>query len=256
MSFRAAFLIGLLALMWAPLALAQATAETPPEEVFWQANQAYDEGQVKAARDAYQALIDGGFESGPLQYNLGNSLLRTGELGEAVAAYKRSLALAPRDADTRANLNFARQSTKDAVAAPQPSALSRTLLFWHHGLSLTEKLWGALLLNVLFWGLLLLTRFRGRRELGNWLLLATGTPLLALVASVSVGVFAPQSSAVVLHEEITVYSGTSTESTVRFVLHEGTEAQVLERAQGWVSLNLSDGKRGWVQQSDVALLVE
>jgi len=236
--------------------MAQAPGATPPEEVFWKANQNYDEGQVKVARDAYQSLIEGGVESGPLSYNLGNSLLRTGELGEAIAAYRRSLTLAPRDADTRANLNFARQSAKDAVAPPEPSALSRTLLFWHHGLSLAEKLWGAVLLNILFWGLLLLTRFRGRRELGNWLLLASGAPLVALVGSISMGVLAPQAVAVVLPQEITVYSGTSTESTVRFVLHEGTEAQVLDRVQGWVSLNLADGKRGWVQQSDVTVLVE
>lgn len=65
----------------------------------------YDE----AARLFRDAIARHGY-SAPLLYDLGNAWLRAGRIGEAVLAYERALALAPRDADVRANLREARRA--------------------------------------------------------------------------------------------------------------------------------------------------
>jgi len=243
---------------------AQEPAEAPssvpfegaePEEVFLQANQAYEEGSFLAAIEKYQSLIDEGLPSGPIYYNLGNSYLRAGALREAIAAYRHSLALAPRDGDVAANLAFARGSAKDAITPPGPSPVMQTLFFWHYLMSRSELQWAIGALNVLFWLALIVRLYRRDSELALWTARALVFPLGALAASWIVHMASPSRVAVVQPEEISVYAGISEDAVVRFKLHEGTEAAVVDQQGAWVRITLSDGKDGWVQAEDVAVVV-
>jgi tetratricopeptide (TPR) repeat protein len=68
------------------------------------ANRAFAAGKFHESTQAYQALLQQDGYSAPVLYDLGNSLVREGDLPHAVVAYKRALWLDPSDADTRANL--------------------------------------------------------------------------------------------------------------------------------------------------------
>ena len=92
-----------------------------PGAVFVNANAAYEAGDWERAVELYSALLAHGHGSARVHYDLGNAFLRNGELGRAIAAYRRSQALQPREQDLRANLEFARRATKDALAPPRPS---------------------------------------------------------------------------------------------------------------------------------------
>ncbi|MGB6995265.1 MAG: tetratricopeptide repeat protein, partial [Thermoanaerobaculia bacterium] len=149
--------------------------ETEPEgvldsgEAFVNANAAYEAGDYGLAIGLLKRLADDGFDSGHLHFNLGNAYLRNGELGHAVASYRRAAIRLPRDEDVRANLAFSRQSTKDALSPPEPSAFVSTLFFWHYGLSPTELQVIVLALNLLFWGIWAIRLFHQDSEVLRWI---------------------------------------------------------------------------------------
>ena len=232
-----------------------AAPDEDPGELFVNANSSYEEGDAARAVQLYTLLLEQGYGSAELHYNLGNAYLRNGELGRAIASYHRSRFLRPRNEDVEANLAFARKSTKDAIAPPKPSALASTLFFWHYSLGRGELALVVLLLNVLFF-VLLGVRFLSRgSEVLRWATMVV--LLLLLAASVSLGLryFAPQRLAVIIPQEVNAHNGPNPTSVVRFKLHAGTELRVEDSREGWLRIRLPDGQQGWIQR-DWAEVVE
>lgn len=124
--------------LWAAESVAAQTSETPPVEsvvvseradasrnqgeILVAANGAYEQGDYAAAIGNYRKLIDKGAASGKVHFNLGNAYLRHGELGRAIAHFRRGRNLLPRDEDIRANLTFARETgTRSLHPSHRPS---------------------------------------------------------------------------------------------------------------------------------------
>jgi tetratricopeptide (TPR) repeat protein len=223
-------------------------------EVFLRANAAYEEGAYTTAAAGYQRLVREGFEDGRVQFNLGNALLRSGELGKAIAVYLRSRATRPRDVDVRANLDFARQSTKDAIEPPEPGEVLSTLFFWHFRLSHRELAIGLLAVNLIFWVVLGLGLVWPSRELIRWASLLLLVLLLTLAASLLVHRFLDRPVAVIVPQEVSAHTAPEGSSVVRFKLHAGTELRVQDRRQGWVRVSLPDGQQGWIGEEWIELV--
>ncbi|MEZ4271017.1 MAG: tetratricopeptide repeat protein [Myxococcota bacterium] len=245
----------LLSLSSAPVpAATTATPALDPATTFVQANEAYSAGDYDKALTLYLKLIDAGVRNGHLWYNLANTHLRRGELGPAIAAYLRSRSLIPRHQDVHANLAFARKSTKDAIAPPDPGAALSTVFFWYYALNARETATLFVICNAVFWFLLIVRIYRRQTEILRWI--AISTLLFALIFGVSLAlkVATPRRVAVVIPSEIAVYSGTSQDTVVRFKLHAGTEVRWLERRDRWFRLALPDGNQGWVLEDQVTTL--
>jgi hypothetical protein len=219
-----------------------------PGGVFVKANAAYEVGDYELAIALFNRLVDNGFDSGHLHFNLGNSYLRNGELGDAVASFRRAAIRLPRDEDVRANLAFSRKSTKDALSPPEPSAFLSTLFFWHYDLSLRELQVVVLVLNLLFWGVWAIRLFHRDSEVLRWIFILLLVLLLATAGSLFVHHFFPLQVAVVVPQEIEARTAPDPESVVRFKLHAGTEVKVKDRRPGWLRIVLPDGQQGWVEE--------
>lgn len=230
------------------------TADTDPEAAFSRANQAYEAGNFSDAAQRYEALLGAGYTGGWVHYNLGNAYWRMGQLGRAIAAFRRSEHALPRDGDVRANLAYARRATQDAMAPVEPAPLWRTLFFWHFGLNIRELAWMTLVVNLVFWSALAGRVLRPDSEAARWLTGLTAFLLLIVGGSLLWRTIWPATVAVVSQPEIAVHSGTHRDTVVRFRLHEGTEAQVLDTEGDWIRVELSDGKQGWVAKRDVELI--
>ncbi len=219
--------------------------------LFDRANAAYAAQAYGQACDDYAALLGRGYDSAWLYYNLGNAYLRDKQLGRAIASYLRSSSRMPRDSDVRANLEFARAQTTDAVPPPEAGALTRLLLVWHYALNYYELVFVTAIVNGLFWlatGLALVYR-----EHAAWrsVSLVLGMMLLMVGSSLAIRRLAPSTVMVVTADEIEVHSGTSYDTMVRYRLHAGTEGEVVDSEQNWLRIRLADGKQGWVAAGDV-----
>lgn len=233
------------------LALTQLAAG--PEELdsarHWMAaNAAYDAGDWQASIENYEALLARDYDSGFLQYNLGNALLRNGELGRAISALRRAQARLPRNQDVLVNLEFARRSAMDDLEPPAPAAVPRTLFFWHYALS-RDELWRvAIVSNLLFWVLFLIRIFlRRRSEALRWTLVLALVVLAGSGGSLAAHALMPLRVAVVLPQELNVYSGPRSDTEVRFKLHAGSEVRLLKHLDEWLRIALPDGEQGWIE---------
>jgi tetratricopeptide (TPR) repeat protein len=226
-----------------------------PRERIALANRYYQEERFADAARLYDSVLEEGRESPALYLNLGNALIRSGELGEAIVAYRRGLRLAPRDRDLLANLAFAQARTIDVVPEESTSVFLEGLAGLLRRVSAREALIAAasiywLVVVVFVAGRLLPER---RRLAGAvlWVLV----PLLALAA----GLAAERAhatwgrhEAVVLTDTLVVRNGPGDDYAVRFELHEGTTVSVRRRALDWLEVELTEELSGWVPADDVA----
>lgn len=236
--------------------MARASTETLSQDDatarFLEATNLYESGQYQKATEGFESLLGFGYESGDIYYNLGNAKLRSGKLGEAIAAYLQAKRHLPRDGDLAANLKFARQSAKDDLPEWK-TTIFETLFFWHRGLSPQELGAALLVLNGIFWLSWLLRLYRQK----EWLMWLQRTSLLAVLAlGVSFGMrsLAPDQRAVVLPAEVSIRASTQEKSTVLFKLHEGAELNVIDQEQDWVRVGLPDNKQGWVAARHVMVV--
>jgi tetratricopeptide (TPR) repeat protein len=92
------------------------------------ANEAFAAGKYHDSTQDYQAVLAANGYSAPVLFDLGNSLFREGDIGQAILAYKRAQWLAPGDPDIAANLQLAQKQAGVAVADPQWSDKLTNLL--------------------------------------------------------------------------------------------------------------------------------
>ena len=77
------------------------------ESLFLEGNKCYQSGQYEEALSAYQRILDAGFESGPLYYNMGNCCYKLSRIGPSILYYERAARSIPADEDLNANLAMA-----------------------------------------------------------------------------------------------------------------------------------------------------
>ena len=88
------------------------------EQLFQNANQAYQMGNFPLAVEQYETILRGGkLFSKELYYNLGNGYFRLNQIGRATLNYERAARLAPTDADIQANLSVVRARVTDDIEA-------------------------------------------------------------------------------------------------------------------------------------------
>lgn len=218
---------------------------------FSHANQLYAAGKFSDAAKAYESILNSGVVSQNLLFNDGNAEFKSGNLGRAVAAYRRAALLAPRDTDVRANLDFARNQV-------QGSTWRQT--WWEGclaGLSLNE--WAALAAITFWLAFLLFAAIQLRPAWKNFLrapargLAAAAFFFCACLAAASTIHFSDSIAVVVLPDAVT-RSGPFDDAQNAFAVHDGAELAVLDQRNGWVQVGDSSGRTGWMKNNQVEVL--
>jgi tetratricopeptide (TPR) repeat protein len=227
-----------------------ATAADSPAE-FNAANKLYAEGKFAVAADTYKKILQSGAVSPALYFNYGNAEFKSGNLGRAIAAYRQAAQLAPRDAEVRANLEFARNQV------PGPMLRESRWESWLGVLTLNE--WTVLAV-VAFWlmfALLAAAQIRPalKTALGG---LTRGAVAVAILSCACLGVNAiihfSRQTAVVVAPEATARSGPFDEAQSAFTAHDGAELAVLDHRDNWLQVTDGSGRIGWLPAKQVEVL--
>jgi len=244
-AYKNIFIAGL---FLASFAIGAFCASSPgPQDVFLQANQAYEKGDYDTAINLYLGLAGKGFEGVSLYYNIGNAYYRRGERGPAILWYERALRLDPRDSDIQFNLRLASNHLKDE----RESILNRMTLF----LSAGEL---GVLFSLVWWAFFILL---GCLVLG-WLKgeLWPGLSLWSLgTAGVCLGIWLGanlflinQPIGIVIKAPGEVRNGPGQEYAVGFTVPEGTKVVVLNRRPDWVEVGVpQQGLKGWLPSDEI-----
>ena len=216
------------------------------------ANKLYNQGKFAAAADGYEKIIRSGAVSPAVHFNLGNACFKAGQFGRAIAAYRRAQQSTPRDADVRANLQFARKQIGDNLSVT-PGLAQRALG------KLTLNEWTAFA-AVALWGwfvLLALGQWRSawRSALQSYVLFAgLATAALGGCVAADWAVNYSVKSAIVIADEAVVRQGPLDEAQATFTAKDGAELTVLDEKDGWLQVNGSQRRSGWVKRAAVQVL--
>ncbi len=229
-----------------------------PDSLFRQANAAYMAKDYAQALQLYGQLVQAGYVSAELYYNMGNACYRQEQLANALLWYERALRLDPSNADIRANIAFVNAQTVDQMEQMPEFFLQR----WWKALSALFSSTGWAVVSIvcalLFFTVLAFFLLSSRVERRLRLLLAAILLLCVTVLSV---VFAcrqlPQNlpeEAIVTAYSVTVKSTPDASGTDLFTVHEGMKVRVTDRVGDWMEVLFPNGNKGWIRKNQAEMI--
>ncbi len=224
---------------------------TDPASAFDSANRLYEQGKFTEAITNYGAIIQSGQSSAPVYFNLGNAFFKGGQVGRAILAYRQAKALAPRDPDVLANLQFARNQVQGATLS------STTLGRWLGKLSLNEWTLASAAAVWLWLLLLIIPQWQPafRVALRGWTLTVGIVAILVCVGfGARYGRLHFQPTAVVITTDAALRQSPFSESASTITLHDGAEVRVLDRKDDWLQVSTDPRRIGWIQQTQAVVV--
>ena len=218
------------------------------------ANEMYAKGKFAEAADAYGKILQSKMVSPALYFNYGNAEFKSGNFGRAIAAYRQAAQLTPRDAEVRANLDFARNQVQGPSL--RESRWSRTV-GWLGLLTLNEWTGLAAVTLWLMFALLAARQIRPslKTALGGFTQCAVAVTVLACAClGVDAAIHFSKQTAVVVAQAAIARSGPFDEAQSAFTAHDGAELAVLDHRDNWRQVTDGSGRIGWLQRQQVEIL--
>lgn len=228
-------------------------------ELFNQATTAYQNNAFDSARAIYSAILEQGYESANLYYNLGNCYYKLGNITSAILYYEKAKKIDPSDDDIAYNLKIAQSAIVDKIEEVPTFFL---VSWWQAFLnSFNVNEWGVLSILLLFvcFSLLAANLFIQNSSIKASFYL---TSLVALFLSLLSIFFAfsqkhkitQSTKAVVFSPSVTAYSTPESSGTKLFVIHEGLTIEITATNNQWVEVKLPNGTKGWIEKAHVAII--
>jgi tetratricopeptide (TPR) repeat protein len=219
------------------------------------AERLFECGKYAEAAALYDRYAQSGPEAAPFYRNQGNLHFLAGHLPQAILAFRRFVRLTTINGDVYTNWRDARKMSRtEPGATAWGGRLGLSLWLW--------PLWLKTALAALVWLIGTAVMFLGLRTRLLWLALGS----IVLGWSLSVAIYFQEKGvdqhpfAVVAEDEVTLRQGNGLSfpptraNGKQVVLHSGTEARIrCERPNGWVQLELPDGRIGWVHRQQVLI---
>ncbi len=219
-----------------------------------QAAKAYNSGKYNDAVRTYENVLNKGFESPVLYFNLGNAYYKNGNSTFAILNFERAKKLSPNDEDVSYNLEMARKKIVDnIVPLPQPGFLA-----WLKQLISLRSAdqWGnhsliAFFIFLILFGVFLFSGTVRTKRMAFWISMAA---IFYSGVTFSFGddmrkKILKHNSAVITERSVRVKGSPSETGTELFIIHEGLTVQLTDQLGDWIEIRLPDGNKGWVKES-------
>lgn len=242
--------IFLILCMWPLLCVSQESPET------WaiQANQAYNANKFNDAIFSFQKVVDAGYASEGVYFNLANAYFKQNNFAAAILYYEKALRIDPSDENTLYNLQVARTRIPDKIEViPPPFYLNA----WNAARNIfSMNTWSVIVISALTLLLLCIAVFlmapsSGLRKTSFW---AGGLFLLlfcisALLAGTRFYNLKHKQEAIIFSPTVPIKSSPDEKSNDIFVIHEGTKVLIKDQIGEWNEIRIENGNTGWVKSS-------
>ena len=223
------------------------------------AEKAYDSKNFKISIQHYQKLINEGYKSYQLYFNLGNSYYRNNELGKAIYYYELASKSNPADDDIKINLAIATSKTIDKVNSKENffiTAIKTNIL-----LSFSTFTWSIFTISFISLASILFFIFINSNNILIKRISFIGTCFCFILFTLSyfLGYTSLKSKsenkfAIITSKEIKILNEPTISGISKFNLHEGTKIRVVENKGEWILIKLDNGNEGWIKTTDVGII--
>jgi tetratricopeptide (TPR) repeat protein len=223
-----------------------------PDDTFDNANNAYADEQFEDAIRLYTSILNEGYVSSELYYNLGNAYFKQNDLANAIFHFEKAIQLDPSDPDIRENLEIANTLIVDEVDDVPVSNFKTFLYSITHVMNLNTWAWLSIILSV-FFGLFIVFYFRSSSTKAKRVNFSIAFIFLVFaVASLLFGRFQQnlqeeQSFAIIFENQLPVLSEPNPRSDINFELNKGTKVNIGSSFREYTQIELPDGSKGWVK---------
>lgn len=223
------------------------------QESIWQsANQSYSDGNYAEAVNQYESIINSGFESPELYFNLGNAYFKQNQFPSAILYFEKARKLDPNDENIKFNLELANSRIVDKME-PLPEFFLRS---WWKGARdiFSSNRWAGtgilfFILSLASFAVFIISIQIIQRKVSFWAgLVFLSLMLISFLFSYSsYNDYNRQKSGIIFSPTVTVKSSPNEGSVDLFVIHEGTKVLVTDRVENWSEVKLANGNVGWVR---------
>lgn len=223
------------------------------------ANKAYKEGFFENAVSLYEKVVDQGYASSELYYNLGNAYFKSGEIPLAILNYERAKRLDPSNEDIDHNLQVANTRIIDKIDQLPALFYER----WWDSLQqlLSADGWAIATISLTFIFFLTLAFFLLSRSLklrktllGTSLFILVIT-ILSLILSIQTYHESKNSNvAIVFAPSLPVKSSPEETGVDLFVIHEGLKVNIIDELSEWKEIKIANGSKGWVKKEALEII--
>ncbi|MDF2433523.1 MAG: hypothetical protein JWP44_3154 [Mucilaginibacter sp.] len=225
-------------------------------KLFVKGNDYYAKAQYKEALNTYHKILDEGYQSSVVYFNMGNANYKLDDIPSALLYYEKARKLNPGDDDINFNIRFANLKTTDKIDAVPEFFLARwwrtfILSFSIETLSILSivlMLVGSALLILYFFADAVLVKKASFYAAISLFFLGL---LTVFVAGRQLNYFEDHREAIVFSSSVNVKSGPGERLNTLFIIHEGTKVNALETSNGWEKVRLANGNEGWIKATDV-----
>ena len=228
------------------------------DSIFEQSNAFYTDGKYQMAIDGYKDILNSGFESAELYYNLGNAFYKLNNIPESNFFYEKARSISPNDEDILINLSYAQNLRIDKI---EKLPITQTQNFKINILNLlSEKGWSVLLIILAWIACVSFVLYLSVNNSGNKRIFFTQFIILMIGLIVVSTINYEKKNlnnekfAIIYDKEIEVWSEPNKISELKFLLHEGTKVKQVDTIQDWVNIQLENGTLGWIQSSSIKTL--
>ncbi|MFW5799237.1 MAG: hypothetical protein ACOCV8_00355 [Spirochaetota bacterium] len=247
-------------------------AQTDNEDLneFFRAQKLYDkaigfQSIGKNPREAYQLfeeassiylnLINKGYKSAYLYYNLANSYFNIGELGKTIYYYKIADKLKPSFRDIDRNLAEARSEVKNYIEDKNQNTIIEIFFFWHFQIPLTIRLWIGITSFILIWIIAGINLLYRKRYLKGILIALTIISAI-FIASITTQYITDNTQwwgVVTANEGVEARKGPGENYEPSFTekLSEGIEFTINDKKGNWYKVKLKNNEICWIPEDSV-----
>lgn len=232
-----------------------------PKTQINEAKEFYSKGDFQKAIDRYQSVLNAGYASVEIYFNLGNAYFKIHNIKAAILNYEKAKLLDPSDSDIQYNLEMARSYTVDKIESMN-EVFFVTWLKWVRDL-LSANNWALVSLIAFFiaLGSLLLYLISGKLVLRKLGFVLGVVVFIISIISFSMGyqlrkLQTANNTGIIFTPTVTVKSTPAESGNNLFVLHEGAKVEILTEMSDmnkieWCEVRIADGNKGWIKRADL-----
>lgn len=213
----------------------------------------YNANQYSKAINEYSTVLNKGYTSAHVHFNLGNSYYRNNEIGLAILNFEKALKLAPTDEDILHNLQLAHAAKVDQFEII-PEVSWDKLLLKVNQLFPANVLAIMSVLLVIGGAVLYMMRLKTKQnKFSTYTTISVLTGLALALFSIQMNNALESSKAgIILENNVQVLSAPNNKSTILLQVNEGTKLDIIGYSNEWIEIKTPANDKGWILKSTLS----